>query len=68
MLKYYLAVGISTSSVQYILGNVHDGRIVLEEIHRFDSKQVQQYDQGYWDMDNLWNSIVNHNKNMEGFS
>ena len=37
MKRYYLAVDIGASSGRHILGNVEDGRIVLEEIYRFQN-------------------------------
>lgn len=56
--KYYLAIDIGASSGRHILGSVRDGRIALEEIHRFDNKQVHRNGHDCWDMDNLWNGIV----------
>lgn len=58
MQSYYLAIDIGASSGRHILGSVQDGKIVLEEIHRFDNKQVHQNGHDCWDMDNLWNGIV----------
>ena len=58
MNSYYLAIDIGASSGRHILGHVEDGKIVLEEIHRFDNKQVHQNGHDCWDMDNLWNGIV----------
>ena len=58
MRSYYLAIDIGASSGRHILGSVQDGRIVLEEIHRFDNKQVHQNGHDCWDMDNLWNGIM----------
>ena len=57
-MKYYLAIDIGASSGRHILGHVEDGKIVLEEIHRFDNKQVHQDGYDCWDMDNLWTGIV----------
>ena len=34
------------------------GKILLEEIYRFDNKQVHQNGHDCWDMDNLWNGIL----------
>ena len=58
MPSYYLAIDIGASSGRHILGCVRDGRIELEEIYRFDNKQVHQNGHDCWDMDNLWNGIV----------
>lgn len=37
MENYYLAVDIGASSGRHILGSVENGKIVLEEIHRFEN-------------------------------
>ena len=37
--KYYLAIDIGASSGRHILGSVEQGRIVLEEIYRFENRQ-----------------------------
>ena len=58
MQTYYLAIDIGASSGRHILGSVRDGRIVLEEIHRFDNRQVRRNGHDCWDMDNLWTGIV----------
>ena len=58
MQSYYLAIDIGASSGRHILGHVDDGKIVLEEIHRFDNRQVRRNGRDCWDMDNLWNGIV----------
>ena len=58
MQSYCLAIDIGASSGRHILGSVQNGKIVLEEIHRFDNKQVHQNGHDCWDMDNLWNGIV----------
>ncbi len=53
MRRYYLAVDIGASSGRHILGHVENGRLVLEEVHRFDNKQVHRNGHDCWDMDNL---------------
>ena len=58
MRSYYLAIDIGASSGRHILGHAEDGKLVLEEIHRFDNKQVQLNGHDCWDMDNLWSGIV----------
>ena len=37
MSAYYLAVDIGASSGRHILGSVENGKIVLEEIYRFEN-------------------------------
>ena len=58
MSKYYLAIDIGASSGRHILGSVEDGKMILEEIYRFDNKQVHLNGHDCWDMDNLWNGIL----------
>ena len=58
MANYYLAIDIGASSGRHILGHVEDGRIVLEEMYRFDNKQVHKNGHDCWDMDNLWSGIL----------
>ena len=58
MEQYYLAIDIGASSGRHILGRMENGNIVLEEIYRFDNKQVHQNGHDCWDMDNLWNGIL----------
>ncbi|MCD8190182.1 MAG: rhamnulokinase [Clostridiales bacterium] len=58
MNNYYLAIDIGASSGRHILGCVQDGKIVLEEIYRFDNRQLRKDGHDCWDMDNLWSGIV----------
>lgn len=57
-MKYYLAIDIGASSGRHILGHVQNDKIFLEEVYRFDNKQVHQNGHDCWDMDNLWNGIL----------
>ena len=58
VLKYYLAIDIGASSGRHILGHVEDGKMILEEVYRFDNLQVRKNGHDCWDMDNLWNGII----------
>lgn len=58
-MKYYLAVDVGASSGRHILGHVEDGRIVLEEMYRFDTLQVRKNGHDCWDTDGLWQNILN---------
>ncbi|MCD8353688.1 MAG: rhamnulokinase [Clostridiales bacterium] len=58
MNPYYLAIDIGASSGRHILGCVQDGKIVLEEIYRFDNRQLRKNGHDCWDIDNLWSGIV----------
>ncbi len=57
-MKYYLAIDIGASSGRHILGHVESGKLVLEEMYRFDNKQLRKDGHDCWDMDNLWQGIL----------
>ena len=57
-MQYYLAIDIGASSGRHILGHVEDGKMILEEMYRFDNKQVHVNCHDCWDMENLWNGIL----------
>ena len=57
-MNYYLAIDIGASSGRHILGHVENGKLVLEEVFRFDNLQKHQNGHDCWDMDNLWNGIL----------
>ena len=52
-MRNYLAVDIGASSGRHILGRVENGKIVLEEVFRFDNSQVRQEGHDCWDIDKL---------------
>ncbi len=58
MENYYLAIDIGASSGRHILGHVQDGRIVLEEMYRFENKQIRRGGHDCWDLEHLWNGIL----------
>ena len=57
-MRYYLAIDIGASSGRHILGHVEEGKMVLEEVFRFDNLQKRQNGHDCWDMENLWNGIL----------
>lgn len=59
MKKYYLAVDIGASSGRHILGSLEDGKIVLEEVYRFENGMFDKDGTLYWDSDRLFAEIVN---------
>lgn len=59
MAVYYLAVDIGASSGRHILGHMEDGRMVLEEIYRFENGMVRQGEKLLWELDRLFAEIVN---------
>ncbi len=57
-MKYYLAIDIGASSGRHILGSIQNGKIVLEEIHRFDNIQILKDGHDSWDIDMLFSSVI----------
>ena len=57
-MQYYLAIDIGASSGRHILGHVDKGKLILEEIFRFDNLQLHKNGHDCWDIDNLWNGII----------
>lgn len=57
--KYYLAVDIGASSGRHILGHIENGKIILEEVYRFENGLVQKNGHLCWEFDRLFNEIVN---------
>ncbi len=57
-MQYYLAIDIGASSGRHILGHLENGKLVLAEMHRFDNLQVRKDGHDCWDLDNLWNGIL----------
>ena len=58
-MRYHLAIDIGASSGRHILGSIQDGKIVLEEVFRFENRQVRRNGHDCWDMENLWAGIMN---------
>lgn len=56
--KFYLAVDIGASSGRHILGWVENGKIRLEEIYRFENKLVKKNGHLCWDIEHLFNEVV----------
>ncbi len=56
-MKNYLAIDIGASSGRHILGKVENGKIVLEEVYRFDNSQVVRNGHDCWDLDALVASV-----------
>ena len=54
---YYLAIDIGASSGRHILGHVENGKLVLEEIHRFENNLTKKGDSLLWDVKHLVNEV-----------
>jgi len=57
-MKYYLAIDIGASSGRHILGHVEDGRMCLEEVYRFENRQLEKDGHVCWDLENLKDGIL----------
>ena len=55
---YYLAVDIGASSGRHILATMTQGKIVLEEIYRFENGMTQRDGHLCWDIKHLFNEII----------
>lgn len=58
-MQYHLAIDIGASSGRHILSHVENGRLVLEEIYRFPNGMKEINGQKCWDLDALFQEILN---------
>ena len=56
-MTYYLAIDIGASSGRHILGSLQNGKIVLEEIYRFDNGIKDVDGTLVWDIESLTESV-----------
>ena len=59
MSNYYLAVDIGASSGRHILCHMVNGQMQLEEIHRFENGMKMKDGELCWEMDRLFQEVVN---------
>lgn len=57
--QYHLAVDLGASSGRLILGGLENGKIVLEEVYRFENNVVRRDGHLCWDYDRLFTQILN---------
>ena len=57
MTEYYLAVDIGASSGRHILGHMEQGRMVMEEMHRFYNGLTVKDGEACWDLEQLFEEI-----------
>lgn len=57
MERYYLAIDIGASSGRHMLGHMEDGKMVLEEIWRFENGMKDRDGSLCWDLDALFQEI-----------
>lgn len=58
MYTYYLAIDIGASSGRHILGHVENGKIILEEVYRFDNIQMRKNGHDCWNIEELYENIL----------
>ena len=56
--KYYLAIDIGASSGRHILGHLENGKMILEEIHRFPNGNIEKDGDLTWDIEGLFKEIL----------
>lgn len=58
MKKYYLAIDIGASSGRHILGCLDNGKMIIEEIHRFSNGNEKKEGELIWNVDDLFSEII----------
>lgn len=59
MANIYLAVDIGASSGRHILCHMEEGKMILEEIYRFENRLVTRNGHLCWEFDRLFKEIIN---------
>lgn len=59
MSVYYLAVDIGASGGRHILGYMENGKIILEEIYRFENGMDKREGKLFWNTERLFSEIIN---------
>lgn len=57
MTRYTLAVDIGASSGRLILGSIQNGKLELNEIHRFENNMIKKGQQYCWDVARLFSEV-----------
>lgn len=57
-MTYHLAIDIGASSGRHILGHLEDGKMILEEVFRFDNSQIRKDGHDCWDHQTLARSVL----------
>lgn len=59
MSRYFLAVDIGASSGRHILGSVEAGKLKITEIYRFENGMANKDGRLLWDVEHLFDEIIN---------
>ena len=57
-MKYYLSIDIGASSGRHILSHIEDGKLILEEVFRFENGMEEKDGHLIWDYKKLFANIV----------
>ena len=57
-MTYHLAIDIGASSGRHILGHLEDGKMILEEVFRFENSQIRKDGHDCWDHQTLARSVL----------
>ena len=57
-MEYYLAIDFGASGGRHILASVEQGKLILEEVHRFSHVPQKQGDSLIWDDEEMFTQIV----------
>ena len=57
-MSVHVAVDIGASSGRHILASMDNGRMVLEEVYRFENGMVNTGGKKLWDVDKLYENIL----------
>ncbi len=58
-MTYYLAIDIGASSGRHILGYIEDGKLMLEEVYRFENGFKTENGSLVWDTEHLFKEVKN---------
>lgn len=53
-----LAIDIGASSGRHMLGSLRNGQLQMTQMHRFDNRQLKRNGHVCWDMDGLWQGVL----------
>lgn len=59
MSRYFLAIDIGASSGRHLLGHLDNGKLVLEEVCRFDNGMANKDGRLIWDVEHILEEIIN---------
>lgn len=56
--NYYLAIDLGAESGRAVVGSIDEGKLMVEEIHRFPNAPVEICGTLYWDILNIYANII----------